>query len=262
MPDGDSGNNSAQFTAANSESLSITDNASLSTGDIDFSFVGWIYLDTVDAIRGILGKWQSPTELEHVITPTAAGAMRFAVSSTGADVTVLTSTFGNLSATTWYFFFCSHDSVANTLNISINNGTVDSVSYLLGVRNGTSNFVIGNIEKDSNFMNGRIDSIGFAKSVLTAATITSLYNGGAGKRWCQLTGTEQALFTSWWDLGEASGSRSDSTASANTLTDNNTVTQAAGVTSGACSSASPDKSSAVSLGTSFGTGAAGGHHGF
>ncbi len=35
-----------QYTAANTEFHSIADNASLSTGDIDFMIGGWIYLDS------------------------------------------------------------------------------------------------------------------------------------------------------------------------------------------------------------------------
>lgn len=39
--------NAAQFTAANSESLSHADNASLGTGDIDFTVASWVYFDSL-----------------------------------------------------------------------------------------------------------------------------------------------------------------------------------------------------------------------
>src|SRR3990167_5194084 len=46
-----------QFTAVNSEYLSIADNASVSTGDIDFFWAGWVYLDTKASIQGIASKY-------------------------------------------------------------------------------------------------------------------------------------------------------------------------------------------------------------
>ena len=52
--------NSAQFTAANIEYLSIVDNAALSMGDIDFTVAGWFYFDSVPGLNvanHFLGKW-------------------------------------------------------------------------------------------------------------------------------------------------------------------------------------------------------------
>lgn len=49
-------NYAADFTAANQKYLSIADNASLSTGHIDFSLGAWVYLTDNSVSRGILSK--------------------------------------------------------------------------------------------------------------------------------------------------------------------------------------------------------------
>ena len=59
---------------------------------------------------------------------------------------------------------------------------------------------------------------------LAATEITSLFNGYVSQKWSQLSGSQQANATGWWDLAEAAGTpRQDSTANALTLTDHNSV---------------------------------------
>ena len=58
--------NCAQFTAANSEYLSIADNAALSTGDIDFSIVFWVYFDSTPSFADVIAKWAAG-EQEYVV---------------------------------------------------------------------------------------------------------------------------------------------------------------------------------------------------
>jgi hypothetical protein len=53
---------SRQFTAANSEFLSIADNAALSTGNIDFWIGGWIYNDSLSGQRMIASKGRLSVE--------------------------------------------------------------------------------------------------------------------------------------------------------------------------------------------------------
>jgi len=41
-----------QFTASNAETLSLSDNALVSGGDVDFAIAVWVYLDAVGNNRG------------------------------------------------------------------------------------------------------------------------------------------------------------------------------------------------------------------
>ena len=231
--------NASQFTAATSEYLSRADEALLSTGDIDFNVGCWVYLDSKTAFRELITKYNVAGSREYVLEySSTSDRFQFLVyDGTAAIGTAVANTLGIPATATWYFVQGFHDSVANTVGISVNNGTVDSVTTGAGVPiDTTAGFLIGAVISGAPtlFHDGRMQSAFFAKSKLSTTVITSLYNAGVPKGWCQLIGAEQALFTGWWDLGEASGSRADSTANALTLTDNNTVTGNPGSRSGNC----------------------------
>jgi len=49
--------NAATFIAANNESLSISDNAALSMGDISFSVCAWVNLEDKTGDKVLVGKW-------------------------------------------------------------------------------------------------------------------------------------------------------------------------------------------------------------
>ena len=175
--------NAAQFTNANSEDLSIADNTDLSTGDIDFSIVLWVYLDNKDTTQIMLSKWE-PTGNQQAYAiqyQTTADRFRFLVSNDGAATVVeAADVLGIPAIATWYFIVVWHDASANTINIQVNNGNVDSQAHTTGVFDGTAPFNIGSLRGSSQFFDGRVDAVGFWKKVLTAAEKTELYNNGAG----------------------------------------------------------------------------------
>lgn len=172
----------AQFTAANSEFLSIADNTNMSTGDIDFTFAGWVYLDTKGAVRDICTKWGASGQFEYILlynnTP---DRFEFYVSNNGtATVAVTASTLGSPATGTWYFLVAYHDSVNNLIGISGNNGGFNTAAHTTGVFNSTSPFQFGAKASSPSYHNGRLDAWGFWKRVLTSNQITILYNAGAG----------------------------------------------------------------------------------
>ncbi len=172
---------SAQFVRASSKSLLHSDNASLSTGDIDFTLACWCYIDSKSGNSPMISKLDAAPNFEHLFYH-ANGTDRFtfAVSPAGSTLSsVAATTFGSPSLATWYFVVAWHDSVNNTLNIQVNNGTVDSVSYSSGVFNSAANFYIGK-HGNGEFWDGRIDEALFYKRVLTAPERTQLFAGGSG----------------------------------------------------------------------------------
>lgn len=186
-------NNGRDFDEASREYFSKSDNADLSTGDIDFTFQAWIKPETIarNAYDTVIAKW-SGSNLEYLLYfyETALFApggqskkVIFAVSNDGsASTLVVASTFGDLSAGTWYCVHGWHDSVNNQIGISVNAGTADTAAHTTGVRDGTATFEIGrNVDDGSGgVMNGLVDEVGFWKRVLTSGERTSLYNGGSG----------------------------------------------------------------------------------
>lgn len=171
------------FSASNY--LSKASNASLSTGDVSFTLACWVKLDALGALRPFMCKWADSGQNEFELAySTGLAQFFFAVSSGGSDENyIAASTFGTPSTGTWYYVVGWHDADADTLNIQINNGTVDSTSYTSGIHLSTSAFQIGAKDTGGGFpkaMDGLIDEALFAKRVYTSDERTSLYNGGSG----------------------------------------------------------------------------------
>lgn len=169
--------NGADFIPANSEYLSHTSNASLQTGDIDFTFAAWFKIDDLNT-RAIISKDDGLGTRDYRITY-LAGALRFYVNASGATQVASAAA---ISTGTWYYVVAWHDASANTINIQVNNGTVDSAGIGALSAASTNPFLIGanTVGSATNFWDGLIDEVGFWKRVLTSDERTSLYNSGAG----------------------------------------------------------------------------------
>jgi concanavalin A-like lectin/glucanase superfamily protein len=168
-----------QFTAAQSEWLSCADNAALSTGDIDFSIAVWINLNAgvttrVVASKGNLGAY---TTAEFSVEHSGGATITFYVGNGAASANVGKA----LAVSGWHFVVAWHDSVANTINIQVDNGTLASTSYSGGSYDSAFDFNIGKwANYAGGYFDGLIDELAIWKRLLTAAERTSLYNAGAG----------------------------------------------------------------------------------
>ena len=173
--------NAAQFVVENNEHLSHIDNPDLSVGDIDFTIAAWVLFDSVTAHRTFFAKWSLDNEYVVMYQKTT-NHFRFCVTHDGSTLSYIDSTLGPASLGVWYLVVAWHDSVNNTLNIQVNNGTVDSAPHALGAFDGTSPFQISGTAPTEQIMDGRVDAVGLWKGrCLTAAERTELWNGGNGK---------------------------------------------------------------------------------
>lgn len=173
--------NASQFVAASNQSLTRADNASLSTGNIDFTLAFWVWFDTV-ADSGLMSKEEDSTHREFRLDVLAASGLRFITFNAAGSVVGVQSatTFGVPGTGVWIFVVAWHDSVGATVNIQVNNGTVDSAATT-GVPSDTvSTFSLGTFQGGGGKHNGRMDAAGFWKRTLTVAERTALYNNGAG----------------------------------------------------------------------------------
>lgn len=159
--------------------LSLATNADVSPGDTDFTWALWMRSRISISNMDVLGKWAGG-QLEYDFYLSAGAVLSFLVSTTGSDFPgIAASSFGALAPTTWYWVCAWHDSVGNTLNVCINNGTVDSVAHSAGVFQGTAALLLAK----SNFVtafDGRLDEVGLWHRVLTSGERAQLYNAGAG----------------------------------------------------------------------------------
>jgi hypothetical protein len=176
----------AQFTAANSEYLSVADNPALSMGNIEFTVCAWVYLDsktaarTVCAKRGVAGVSGGEFSLVY---DNSADRFLFSVfdSTTGAN-TATANIFGSPSTGTWYFLVGMVE--GGNVKISVNGGAFNTTAKTVTIPDSAHPFYIGAQQPTPTFFwDGRIDTVGIWKRALTAADLTELYNGGAGKEY-------------------------------------------------------------------------------
>ena len=109
--------NAAQFTSANSEYLSIADNASISTGNIDWTKSFWIYADTLAQYSMVASKGWGGADANTEWALYYDGQLVFIAYNGTTEVAVMASNFGALSTATWYYVKIYHDSVTNVLGI-------------------------------------------------------------------------------------------------------------------------------------------------
>jgi hypothetical protein len=71
---------------------------------------------------------------------------------------------------------------ANTINIQVNNGAIDSVPWSGGGQDSAAEFALGRRAGTESelYWSGRIDEVGIWKRLLTAEERAALYNGGQG----------------------------------------------------------------------------------
>lgn len=245
--------NAALFLTANSESLSINDHADLSTGDIDFSIAAWVYLDSKGANRGLVTKQSGTTAATidyQLIFHNGVDRYRLGVSNGSTITSVDASNYGSPALATWVYIVAWHDAANDTLNIQVNNGTVNSTSYSTGVQDTAASFKMGTTTT-SSYHNGRMDAVGFWKKVLTADERTLLWNGGAGCDYpftaCEATPTSTSTSTS-------AATATDTPTSTNTATATDTATSTSTSTSTSTATDTPTSTdTATSTSTSTAT---------
>jgi Concanavalin A-like lectin/glucanases superfamily len=150
----------------------------------DFTFTCWVYLNGLTVDQEIMSKYNSgaPND-EAVLFYKHNDGLVYIELFDQADNTVFVgcSTFGALSASTFYFVAVRR--TGSTLAISINGGAENTVSTstLTSPIGGTAPFIIGELIGGGNVWNGKIDEVAYYNRALIPTDIGLLYNGGAGR---------------------------------------------------------------------------------
>lgn len=180
-----------QFTAANSEYLSLADNAAISMGaGVRMMGAVWVYADTFGN-RQIVGQYTATGNQRGWDVSYNSGTSRFyfEVSATGSSTltTVSADTFGAPSLATWYLIVYGYDGAL--LYVSVNGGAFDTAAFSADIFDSTGSFVVGaSNDGTSSFWNGRTGPVTLAKNPpggVTLALLTEFrdrnWNGGAGR---------------------------------------------------------------------------------
>jgi hypothetical protein len=165
--------NAALFVAANTEYLSITDNADLSAGDIAFSIFGWVRRDSATATQVFWSKFGSEYQFYYgspnVVWRTGGTTLSSGAPASGA----------------FNFVVMWHDPSTDLIYLQINNGTVVSTAFSSGIPDSTEPFRVGR-NSGGFYCDCAVDELAIAKRVYTSDERTWLYNSGAGRSYSDL----------------------------------------------------------------------------
>lgn len=167
---------SAQFVSANSNYLSIADNASMSAAaSTSFEFAGWVYFDTLSGAVRPINKGNNEYMLQVTTTSVVmnvwcATALRTATKST------------TINTSTWYFINGWFDTDGKLVGAAVNAGTPATTNTVTAsVDDGANGFHLGGRGGIGEYVNGRMDEVGYWKGrLLTTEERVALYNSGAG----------------------------------------------------------------------------------
>ena len=203
--------NAADFVRASTDYVDIADNASLSTGDIDFTLITWIYLDDDTNLQDFWTKASSGAsgDVEYTLRyDNGADRFSFVVGGSGYN-TVDADNLGAPSTGTWYQIIAWHDSTANTINIQVNNGVVDSVGSVSPPNDTAGNMTIGQDHINAGrALDGRMDETIFAKRVYTSGEREWFWNSGDGRAYSELSaigGIAEINGVAWASIAEVNG---------------------------------------------------------
>lgn len=177
--------NGADFTEANTEYLSITDNASLSNlGDHSWSF--WFKANATGNDNAIVGKWETSGR-EYILRVNASNKFQYIYYSAnvGASNTQWTTTSAITDVTAWNHYVVTVDVSAATMVMYVNGSSVavtQDTSAATSTYDSNSDFTVGMMRtaSPSELTDGVIDELGLWTKILTSGEVSDLYNSGAG----------------------------------------------------------------------------------
>lgn len=172
----------AQFVAANSEYLSISDNASLRAGNTSFTIAAWVWADSYPngSNTRIVAKNNGPTNMCYDLS---FGS--FTISDASGTNAAVNNNWVQ-TAGIWRYIIAWRDRDAGSINSQINNGTVTTTNTAVIPNTSNATFMIGNTQVAGRYWDGRLDEVVFWRRVLTATERTWLYNSGNGRSYNDL----------------------------------------------------------------------------
>lgn len=179
--------NGCGFTAASSQALSASDNASTrASGALTLSC--WVNPVTVNTLQQILGQWGSSTDgagkLGYRIVILSNANIQVQVRNAGDTATAISSLASAATAGVWQLITGVYD--VNTALVTVyRNTTAATAVSAPSIFVSTQPLTMGatSAVTPTNFANASIDACGYWKRALSVAEITHLYNSGTGMQY-------------------------------------------------------------------------------
>ena len=152
-------------------------------------FRGWIQeVRIIKGFAAFTSNFTAPTsaysggnDYEYWLYVNTDNVVTFRVSSSGLaeDATVRATSFGAVNTSTWYNAIAWHSNGTH-IGLSVNLSANTSL-YTASIKNGSGPFTIGTLSNGvTQFMDGRIDEVGFFNTALNSNQRSTLYGGGSG----------------------------------------------------------------------------------
>lgn len=178
--------------------------------NIDMTIAGWIFINSYNgASPSVFGKWLTTGNQREYLLNTATASQHFAwsVSNNG---TAVTQAIPAIAVTTgvWHFIACTYDGTNIKCSIDgASSGTgFASTAFSTDIFDGTGELDFGQANPVvADYFDGTYDAWGIWRSTrgnggaLSAAQITSLYNGGIGYSIKGLPGALRTALVAGWD---------------------------------------------------------------
>lgn len=203
-------------------------------GATGFTAAGWLYRDSTGAAY-IAGKYAAAGTREWALYLTASGYLAARLSADGTTATVFTSTLSVSNAGRWYFVALRYDpndpnDPLGALILNVDDATKQQVAHAGGLFSGSANVRLGasDISLAESF-DGRLDRWGFWRRPLSDAELTALRNGGRGLDYRDLSDSQKSDLIAYYDLGQYTSTRADSSGNGQHLSPVGSPTNAEGV---------------------------------
>lgn len=195
-------------TVTNSTDLTYTSGLFIGRNSTGVNYLnGW--MDEIRISKGI-ARWTAnftpPTraygvqDYEYWLFVNTNNNLTWRLSSSGSNntTTVQASSIGALNTSTWYNFVAWHSNNSH-IGVSVNL-SVDTSPYTSGVRVGSAPFMLGSLSdglsnNPGNYIDARVDEVGFWKRILDSTDRSNLYAGGSGN-----TFTSGADASAWYSF--------------------------------------------------------------
>jgi len=170
-------NNAADLERTSSQDFSrASPTGTRFTGSFSLSI--WVNTESLTGDMGILGDNDRSAPKGYMLRyVTASNQLQFIYSNAGTDYSTVKAAM--LTNATWVHIVGTHNAATDT-DVLYVNGTAQTTNTSRTVDPEASaiDFKIGDINTDQ--FDGLVDEAGVWGKALTAAEVTSLYNGGAG----------------------------------------------------------------------------------
>lgn len=173
----------ALLTRANSESYTRASEALLQTGDVDFWWAGWVWVNGTANYQEIVAKFAGGDHEFRLLFWQATGKLRWEAWGSGSAV----ESVADLTAGAWHFFFAYALAAGGAGGMGLRLDGAAAVTGTPGAAAATAAALQMGVSASAESLDGRLNAVTFGKAA--AGSLTSarrdeihdrLYNAGAG----------------------------------------------------------------------------------